>query len=262
LTTWRDLGLLTVVLAVAACARPLGPLSAYNDRWVGTLTLRSGRALPLRLDVHVTRADERGVDSPPHHKRLFAELALDEAAPLAAMGEASHYNRLVLDQVVYSPIPGREFVELRLESGPGVVDHGVQNRGDPAAASAAYQRGYGAMLETIGATLHPGESAEVMWIAERQRTGRAPTLRGIVRLTASRTGRCTHVERGRCVMWGVEIRKAVLASFAVERRGGAPTVLRPSEGVVDTGAFRFQRKEQEPGMIGWSVEVQPRHSKQ
>lgn len=104
------------VCLLASCGKEsLGPLHRYNDVWRGELRISGGASHSVTATVYVTEWDEgRSLEEGEIKKAAYLDLAFATGERLAGYADVNHYDMRNLTEPVYSPIPGREFLQVRL----------------------------------------------------------------------------------------------------------------------------------------------------
>lgn len=245
------LGLPMLLASSAGCATPFAPLGRYNDAWAGVLRVR-GQEVSVRLEIFITRNDQRDEREPPHSKPCFGEFTLDEVGPLSAQGQISHYDFSAFEKESHSPQPGREFLDMQLQHISAAALEGGSPE-DQGRTQAAHER----LLGRLGPEL-ASHLGEVTLYGERLPGG---PIQGIAVLNQSSTGECAHKDDdGRCSQWRVNSRRVRIGTFTLWRTRQPAVFRHIDDNTVESRAFVFRRHQEGPGHLGWWVELRPRPS--
>jgi hypothetical protein len=239
--------LLAVAMALSGCTS-LAPLHEYNDKWYGELSLPGGAEV-VRVSIYILAADRAASEGSPFGIKTLGEVRLGDGPPVAALGDVSHYEYTDIGRDVYSPIPDREFVKLEVV-GLGMI----ANTGEQPEAAAKYRDAHEALIDLAhGGPIAIEESGDLELIAERQ----GDRLEGIAVLTVSREGECTHRgEDGKCDAWDVISDRRIVGEVSLERDGARSPRIHKSPGLIETGAFAFERTGDE-WSTSWTLRLKP-----
>lgn len=156
------------VCLLASCGKESwGPLHRYNDVWRGELRISGGASHSVTATVYVTEWDEgRSLEEGEIKKAAYLDLAFATGERLAGYADVNHYDMrdLTLTEPVYSPIPGREFLQVHLEERvryPGPLSE------TPTPEETVYAKAYDALASEAGLDVVDHSRTSLVLAAEK-----------------------------------------------------------------------------------------------